>query len=139
MVYELLEHSTDALVEVRAPTMNGALQDAAYSAIDIMLQRDVVARMERYTVHVAAPTLHEMLYEWLEEIVFQVVTVGFAIRDVDVTYSDADNTYGIDATLYGEPLDVDKHRFGVEIKAPTYHRMHIDTSDMIMMRFLMDL
>lgn len=139
MGYRFLEHSTDALVEVRSHTMTGALADAAYSAIDIMLDRDRVSRIEKRDVSVESTTVHEMLYLWLEEIIYQVVTEGFAIRSLDVNYTTKNRMHTIRANLVGESLDPIAHGFGVEIKAPTYHQMHISESPEAVLRFLMDL
>lgn len=139
MGYRFLEHSTDAFVEVRAHTMAAALEDAAYSAIDTMLSRDKVSQHKKWNVSVESTTNHEMLYLWLEEIIYQVVTEGLAINTLRVDYAAKDGKFTIQATLEGEPLDPVKHRFGVEIKAPTYHQMHISESPEVVLRFLMDL
>ena len=139
MGYTLLDHSTDALVEVRAATMDAALEDAAYAAIDIMLDRSQVRNLKTCDIAVDAPTIHEALYAWLEEIIYQVVTEGFATSKVSARYVAADSTHTICARVSGEMLDVGRHRFGVEIKAPTYHEMHISESDGVLLRFLMDL
>ena len=43
-------------------------------------------------------------------------------------------------TVAGEPLDVARHGFKVEIKAPTFHDMAVDVApDRVKMRFLLDL
>lgn len=139
MGYRFLEHSTDAFVEVRARTMAAALEDAAYSAIDIMLNRDRVRGIEKRDVSVESATSHETLYLWLEEIIYQVVTEGFAISSLDAVYTTKNGMHVIQANLVGEPLDPTAHGFGVEIKAPTYHGMHISKSPDVVLRFLMDL
>lgn len=139
MGYRFLEHSTDAAIEVRADTMAAALEDAAYSAIDIMLDRDTVRPIKKRDVCVESTTTHEMLYLWLEEIIYQVVTEGFAIKSVRVDYTNTEEMHIVRATLDGEPLDIITHKFGVEIKAPTYHQMRITESGGVALRFLMDL
>ncbi|MEK6971185.1 MAG: archease, partial [Thermoproteota archaeon] len=47
--------------------------------------------------------------------------------------------YKLNATVYGEPLDLQKHHFRVEIKAPTFHEMEIKEEKQVVMRFLLDL
>ena len=139
MVYTLLDHATDALVEVRADSMHHALEDAAYAAIDIMLDRERVGPAEIRRVSVESDTIHDMLYGWLEEIIYQTVTEGFAVRAVGVSYLHEAGRHAVRAQLDGEPLDVRRHRFRVEIKAPTYHEMSISQNGCTSMRFLMDL
>ena len=139
MPYSLLDHATDALVEVHADTMDGALEDAAYAAVDIMLDRERVDMVETRRISVESDTTHDMLYGWLEEIIYQTVTEGFAVRRVGASYVHMAGRHTVSASLEGEPLDVRRHRFRVEIKAPTYHEMRITCDDGTRMRFLMDL
>ena len=139
MAYTLLDHATDALVEVRADCMHRALEDAAYAAIDIMLDRGRVGPAETRRVSVESDTTHDMLYGWLEEIIYQTVTEGFAVCAVKAAYLHEAGRHSVRARLDGEPLDVRQHRFRMEIKAPTYHEMSISQNGGTIMRFLMDL
>jgi SHS2 domain-containing protein len=46
----------------------------------------------------------------------------------------------LEGTARGEPLELDRHRYKVEIKAVTYHEMEIrQEKGMITVRFLLDL
>lgn len=139
MGYTILDHSTDALVEASGKDMGEALEEAAYAALDIMLDRRTVRTTRTRSVALESETPHDLLYGWLEEIIYQTVTEGFAVSRVDADYLDGSGVHGIRATLRGEPLDVKRHCFRVEIKAPTYHEMAIVQSDGVTMRFLMDL
>ncbi|MDH3780541.1 MAG: archease [Nitrosopumilus sp.] len=48
--------------------------------------------------------------------------------------------YRINAKAFGETLDVKKHNFKVEIKAPTFYDMEIrQDNNGVYMRFLLDL
>ena len=48
--------------------------------------------------------------------------------------------YSIHGIIHGEPIDLKKHGFKVEIKAPTFHDMRIDENPKgVSMRFLLDL
>lgn len=136
MSYTVRDHATDMLVDVTAETTEAALEAAAYAAVDTMLDRRRVAHVESRRITVRAKSPHEMLYLWLEEIIYQTVTRGFAICRVEASVSKHDAS----ARLDGEALDTSRHRFRVEIKAPTYHEMQIRSQDgAVSMRFLMDL
>lgn len=137
--YIFLDHSTDALVEAWGGDMSEALESAAYATLEIMLDRRAVAPNQNRDVSVESTTIHDLLYGWLEEIIYQTVTEGFAVSTLSVAYAGRPGQHTIRATLRGEPLDASRHRFGVEIKAPTYHEMDINQSDGVALRFLMDL
>jgi SHS2 domain-containing protein len=51
-----------------------------------------------------------------------------------------DSNYLLEGITRGEPLELDRHHYKVEIKAVTYHEMEIrEEKDMITTRFLLDL
>jgi SHS2 domain-containing protein len=64
--------------------------------------------------------------------------LGFAIRRIEFDIIE-NNGYSINAKAFGETLDLKKHNFKVEIKAPTFYEMEIKQNDGVFMRFLLDL
>lgn len=140
MPYRFLDHSTDALVEIRHTDMRGALADAALSTVDIMLDRSTVQNQIMRSFAIRDDAVHRLLYQWLDDIIFVTLADGFAIRDVVVDTFDDSGHITMEARAFGEPLDPIKHKFRVEVKAPTYHEMEISCNhDGIMLRFLLDL
>ena len=138
MGYRLLDHATDAIVEVTAPALEAAFLSAAESVVDITLDRETVRERERRQVAASGKDLDYLLLNWLEEVIYLLITEGFAVRRLDVRLSRSD-AYRIDAVAYGEPIDLERHRFRVEIKAPTFHQMEIREGRVVTMRFLLDL
>ncbi|HSG73664.1 MAG TPA: archease, partial [Nitrosopumilaceae archaeon] len=82
--------------------------------------------------------LRYLLFSWLEEITFVLITEGFAIKRIEFEIQKKEG-YAILAKAYGEPLDLKKHNFKVEIKAPTFYEMKIEQNNDVFMRFLLDL
>ena len=134
--HRFLDHMTDAEAEVWGETIEDALEEAGRATSNIMIDRAAVQNREYRYIKFSFESDHEMLYNWLEEIIFQTITMGFAISDAKVELSDS----GLVGRLYGEPLDIKKHHFKVEAKAPTYHDMKIEkSSTKAFLRFLIDL
>jgi len=138
MSYKLLEHATDAVIEITASSLKEAFVVAGQSVVDITLDSEKVEEREQRMLKVAGKDLRYLLFNWLEEVNYQLITEGFAIHRFSVDVS-KNSEYKLNATAYGEPLDLQKHRFRVEIKAPTFHEMEINESKEVMMRFLLDL
>ena len=138
MSYRFLEHPTDAVVEVTAPTLKEAFLKAAESVVDLTLDTGTVVQRERVQVTVNGKDLDYLLLNWLEEVIYQLITEGFAIGRFEVSIS-RNGGYRLDASMYGEPIDLHRHGFKVEIKAPTFHRMEIRRGRSVEMRFLLDL
>lgn len=138
MSYKLLDHATDAFIELTASDLNKAFEAAGNAGVDTTLDLNTVEEKQQKTLTVFGINLRHLLFNWLEEINYQLITEGFAIHRFSVKIS-KNSQYKLDATAYGEPIDLKKHNFKVEIKAPTFHLMEIKQNGQVTMRFLLDL
>jgi len=136
--YKLLDHATDAIIEVTASDLPEAFLIAANSVIETTLDRDTVEEKEEMVIKVKGKDLRYLLYNWLEAVIYQLITDGFAIKRVELDLK-KNEEYEISATTFGEPIDLKKHNFKVEIKAPTFYEMEIVEGKEVKMKFLMDL
>ena len=89
-------------------------------------------------IKVQGKDLRYLLFNWLEAVIYQLITDGFAIKRITLDLK-KNEEYEITATSYGEPIDLKKHNFKVEIKAPTFHEMEILEGKEVKMKFLLDL
>jgi SHS2 domain-containing protein len=138
MSYKLLEHATDAFIEVTAPNLKEAFTIAAQSVVDTTIERSTVDEKDEMVIKVSGKDQKYLLFNWLEAVIYQLITEGFAIKRFEVDLQKKDQ-YEITAKTYGEPIDLKKHNFKVEIKAPTFHLMEISEEKEVRMRFLLDL
>ncbi len=136
--YKLLEHATDAFIEVTAPSLEEAFIHAGESVVDITLDQSSVEEKEKKNLTVKGEDLDYLLFNWLEEVIYQLITEGFAIHRFSLQIL-KNSEYKIVATAFGEEMDLKKHHFKVEIKAPTFHLMEIKQNSSVTMRFLLDL
>jgi len=136
--YKFLEHTTDAFIEVTAKDLKEAFLVSANAVINITLDQDKVNEIEQKEITAHGKDLNYLLFSWLEEVTFVLITEGFAIKRIELEINE-DKGYKINAKAYGEPLDFLKHNFKVEIKAPTFYEMKIEQKDGVFMRFLLDL
>jgi SHS2 domain-containing protein len=133
-----LDHATDAFIEVTAKDLKEAFSVTADAVINITLDQDKVEEKEQKEFSAKGKDLRYLLFSWLEEITFVLITEGFAIRRIEFDILENDG-YAIQAKAYGEPLEFTKHNFKVEIKAPTFYEMKIEQNNGVFMRFLLDL
>lgn len=138
MSYKFLDHATDAFVEVTAKDLHEAFLVTANAVINITLDQDKVEEKEKIEFSASGKDLRYLLFSWLEEITFVLITEGFAIKRIEFEIQKKEG-YAILAKAYGEPLDLKKHNFKVEIKAPTFYEMKIEQNNGVFMRFLLDL
>ncbi len=138
MTYRYLEHMTDAFIEVTGDTIDEAFENAGISVVDTIIDIKSVEVKEDRTMELHADNLKSLLYNWLEEIIILTVTDGFAVKTFHVRITKND-TYHLLANISGEEINVEKHHFKMEIKAPTYHLMEIIEEKPVLMRFILDL
>ncbi|MDB2445811.1 archease [Nitrosopumilus sp.] len=138
MSYKFLDHATDAIIEINAKDLKEAFSVAADAVINLTLDQDKVEENESKKFVAKGKDLYYLLFSWLEEIPFILITEGFAIKRIEFNI-EKNGVYKINAKAFGEILDLKKHNFKVEIKAPTFYDMVIKNEDQVYMKFLLDL
>ena len=138
MSYKFLDHATDAIIEVTAKDLNEAFAVTADAVINITLDQEKVKETSQMEFVAHGKDLRYLLFSWLEEITFVLITEGFAIKRLEFDL-EKNEEYHIKAKAFGEALDFKKHNFKVEIKAPTFYDMEIRQDSGVFMRFLLDL
>src|ERR671910_638001 len=84
--------------------------------------------------------LYSLLFDWLDKVMLLLVSDGIAMSQFSVKIQQANDNYLLEGTARGEPLELDRHHYKVEIKAVTYHEMEIkQEKGIITARFLLDL
>jgi len=136
--YKFLEHATDAFIEIKAKDLKEAFLLAANSVIETTLDQEKVEEKQSKDFVAKGKDLRYLLFNWLEELTFVLITEGFAIHRVEFEII-KEKGYEIQAKAFGEPIDFSKHNFKVEIKAPTFYEMKIEHNNEVYMRFLLDL
>jgi SHS2 domain-containing protein len=136
--YKFLDHSTDAIIEINAKDLKEAFSVAADAVINLTLDQEKVSEISTKEFVSQGKDLYYLLFSWLEEIPFILITEGFAIKRIEFNI-EKNNGYKINAKAFGENLDLKKHNFKVEIKAPTFYEMVIKNEEQVYMKFLLDL
>lgn len=138
MGYQFLDHMTDAFIEVYGNTLEEAFEIAGRAVVDTMVSVDKVEAKDEDSIKVEGHDLESLLYNWLDAVMLKLLVDNQALSYFKVSISKNDD-YELSATVKGEPLDLEKHHYKVEIKGVTYHMMKIEKNDKVKMRFLLDL
>jgi SHS2 domain-containing protein len=139
--YRLLPHMTDAYVEVRAPTLAGVFEEAAFAMFDVMTDPTAIdcSFVDQFEV-----TSHDevsLFHDWLEQLLLKFNLDGkvYSIFDVEKIGKENGNLR-LAAKAKGGLFERGRHPAKVEIKAVTYHRMEISaTRHGYVARYLLDL
>ena len=125
--YELLEHTADVGLLVRAPDRALLFERAALALSDVAFDVERAAAdlaagagTRALRIEAAAEDGETLLVAFLGEILSLAATEGLAVAEVEVTSLGA---AAVAAFARGVPLDPARHGFKTEVKAVTYHEL----------------
>jgi SHS2 domain-containing protein len=138
--YRFLDHMTDAFIEAYGTTLEEAFENAAKALCDTMIDLKTVRPKREIILSANGNDLYSLLFDWLDKVMLLLVADGIAMSQFSVKIKQRNNIYLLEGTARGEPLELDRHRYKVEVKAVTYHEMEIkQEKGLITARFLLDL
>lgn len=119
---EFIDHTADIGIKVCARSLEELFKLSAYGMFKIICENveDVEAK-EVIEGKVISEDINEMLYLFLESLLVEFDKSAIILRDFEVNIKD--NTLNYKA--YGEYYNAKKHKIGIGIKSPTYHKMKI--------------
>lgn len=120
--FELLDIATaDMAFSAYGKTLNELFSNAAKAIAGIMYDGEVKPKIRR-TVELREKEDIVLLQKWLAELVYLHDSERLLFSKFNV------RTDGkkLSAAIYGEKYDKKKHKFIIDIKAVTYHKMKIE-------------
>jgi SHS2 domain-containing protein len=131
---------TDVIVEAYGNTLEEAFANSALGLVNTMFELSEVIPDMEVGIYAEGHDLKSLLYNWLEKIMLIMLVDNIVVSDSKVIISKCNGMYYINGVAKGEHIDLEKHRYKIEIKAITYHEMEIkqDYKD-VTIRFLLDL
>ena len=123
MRYKLLEHTADAMVEVRGKDLGKRFENAAYAMFDLMTDLTKVEPKGELKVELSADSREQLLVDFLQELLFVYDTEDLVFSEFEV------KTDGkkLEAIVRGEVFDSKKHTKRSLVKGVTYH--HLEFND----------
>jgi SHS2 domain-containing protein len=124
--YRFIEEGAQADVAftAEAPSLSDLLETCGEATFAVMTDPGKVRPVDRHNVTVHAETLEDLLYNWLDELIYikdneEFVAGRFRVRCPETP------PFHMQALVEGEPIDRRRHEMHVDVKAPTYHDMDI--------------
>ena len=139
--FEFLEHTADVLIAAHGQTLEQAFENAALAMFEVMTNTTKIDTVQEETVEVEAEDEYALLYSWLEALLvkFEIKGMLFSKFKID-RIQDTPDGYKLQANVWGEKFNAEKHPQKVAVKAVTYHRMEIiKEHDKITLEFILDI
>lgn len=125
MVYEYLDHTSDVYVHSKAECLAGIFEDAAKATFEVMLNTAAVKGSSAKEISISADDLEQLLYMWVDHLVYLFDAEGFAVARAEVTMDAEGSPASLQARIFGEDYDPERHGQRVAVKAMTYSLMRI--------------
>jgi len=126
---EYLDHPSDVKFRVHGRTIEEAFEYAARAMFGVMIDPDAttIEPIRTIEIDLSADDCKDLLYDFLSELLylFEVEEIVFGRFDVE-QIEQVGGGYHLIAHVSGEPIDRGRHRFGVGVKAVTFHDMMIE-------------
>ncbi len=121
MNWEHFHHEADIGVRGLGSTPGAAFEQAALALTAVITDPERVAPVKKISVACAAPDLELLLADWLNALVFEMATRAMLFSRFDVRLESG----GLEAIVWGEKIDRDRHQPAVEIKGATYTELYV--------------
>jgi SHS2 domain-containing protein len=139
--FEFLEHTADAYVAAYGKNLPEAFENAALATFDVMTEVEKVSPKVEDRVEVTGEDEFALLYNWLEALLVKFDVSGMLYSKFEVSrLGQIQSQLVLNARIWGEEFDPNKHLQKVGVKAVTYHRMEIiKDPGKVTLRFILDI
>jgi len=121
MSFQLFEHTADIGVEAYGSTLEEAFEEVAKGMFSIITNGSKIESKERRVIRLPVDSDKEQLVvDWLSELLYINDVEGLVFGEFKVKINNE-----LVGEAWGEEYDREKHGYGVEIKAVTYHMLQI--------------
>jgi len=121
--YELLEHTADFGIRVWGKTLDELFINAAIGMYELIADISKVIPGESVTVEVEADDRDQLLRDWLAELLYYFNNKNMLLSEFKIHKID---DKCIKSEAKGENTDKNRHDLRHEVKAVTYHKLHIE-------------
>jgi len=120
--FEVFDHTADVGIIAYGRDLAELFANAARGMFHFIIDPSAVQERERRTRTVEADDLEGLLVAWLNDLLVVLngdgfIPAAFVVEEVTPTR--------LRAVLAGEPVDPERHRFRMDVKATTYHLLQI--------------
>jgi SHS2 domain-containing protein len=135
-VYEILPHTADLRIRVRAGSEEALFEDAARAVVEAVFEAPAAEGGDAWRVVVSGERLDHLLVDWLSDVLDAVSFRGIVLSGFSVKRTPA----GIEASALARSLNACDRAGMREVKAVTYHGLRVERgADGFEAEFVLDL
>jgi len=119
--WEHFPHEADMGIRGIGPTREAAFEGAALALTAVIIDPSEVIPTQQITIICQAPDDELLLVDWLNALVYEMATRKMLFGRFEVHLKN----HSLQATAWGEPVEVTRHRPAVEVKGATYTELSL--------------
>ncbi|MGH7218698.1 MAG: archease [Nitrospiraceae bacterium] len=123
--WEHFPHKADMGVRGIGPTKEAAFEGAALALTAVITDPAEVIPVQKVGITCQAPDDELLLVDWLNALVYEMATQKMLFGRFEVHI----NGHSLQATAWGEPIEVTRHRPAVEVKGATYTELALEQDE----------
>ena len=140
--FKVLDISGDIGLTAYGRSKEEAFVHTALGMYSLITNPDSIQEKKSVHISVGSQSLDGLLVSWLNELIFHFDAYGFIGKKIIITAfissltlpsqeggRDDGEPFRLEASIYGEEFDPERHDGKLLIKAATYHRLRIEKSD----------
>jgi SHS2 domain-containing protein len=130
MPYKIIDHTADIAVEVTGNSITNLFISAGEAWRDTVLDFENILMESSKKFIFNSVSMEGLLVEFLSELNFQLYTKKWCfVSCKNLLFQRTKTSIQLEAEVFGQYLNSDKHKIKEEIKAITYHQMKIEDID----------
>lgn len=119
--WEHTPHGADIGVRGRGETLDSAFEQAALALMALITEPAKIASTKSISIACSAPDRELLLLEWLNALIFEMAVRNMLFGRFRVHLEGE----SLEATAWGEPVDVARHEPAVEPKGATFTGLRV--------------
>ena len=133
--FELLNHTADIGIKAYGSTIENLFCNTAMAMFSLMADLDKVKPSKKFDIQIKGENEENLLIKWLNELLYLYETelclfnkFGLKIEDIycdEIDNLTENNKLLLKASVWGEDIDLKKHKIKTHIKGATYHKLEI--------------
>jgi tRNA nucleotidyltransferase (CCA-adding enzyme) len=120
--WEHFHHQADIGVRGCGETLERAFEEAAVGLTAVITEPACVAARIAVPLHCEAPDRELLFADWLNALIYEMATRKMLFSRFEVKLSG----HILNATAWGEPIEMARHHPAIEIKGATYTELYVD-------------
>ena len=125
-MHETFDHTADLGLRIRSATEELLFVEAAEALLASIVEDPTsVQPTTKVEISLQEDDREYLLFDWLKELLFRFDAEHWLFSRFEVQL----NGTGLKATVWGEPLDLDRHELNHEVKAITYHGLKLEQTE----------